>query len=193
MAKDREAIKTVVRQFLRDELKESDEATDFQPDELDLHIDHCLPELSRVCPYEDRETVEADGTNEIDISDIEGLIGERVVEVEYPTGAIPRSTLSFSIFGNTITVDTEPTSGEDIYLYCHKVHQLTKSLSTLSPEAEKVLIDGVVAYAAMAWLNQMRSHIVPASNKWYESWANNHYLIYQKGLSDITPLKVWEF
>ncbi len=196
MGKDRDAIKAVARQLLHDDIPSSGETPDFKPDILDTHIDQALIEISEVCPYEVRETVESDGTIEIDLSDIEDLIGDKVEKVEYPTGSEPPDYIhDFSIFGNTLILNTDsaPTSGEDIYLYCLKVHQLTKALSTLSPDLERVLIKGVVAYAALAWLNQMRSQIVPASVRWYENWANNHYLIYQRGLKGIAPTKVWEF
>jgi len=193
MAKDRDAIKTIVRQLLHDDIPSSGETPDFKPDILDIHIDQVLIELP---PYEDRETVESDGTIEIDLSDIEGLIGDKVEKVEYPTGSSPPDYIhNFSIFGNTLTLNTgsAPTLGDDVYLYCHKVHQLTKALSTLSPDLERVLIEGIVAYAALAWLNQMRAQIVPASTKWYENWANNRWVIYQKSLADITPTKAWKF
>ena len=196
MARDRDAIRTVVRSLLKDKLSSSGENTDFPNEDLDLHIGQCLIEVSQACPYVVRETVVSDGTREIDLSDIEDLIGDKVERVEYPTGNYPPDYIhNFEIFGNTLRldIDSAPTSGKNIYLYCHKVHELTKAKTTLSPDLERVLIEGVMAYAALAWLNQMRAHIVPASNKWYETWANNRYLIYQKGLDEITPSKAWEF
>jgi len=196
MAKDRDAIKTIARRLLHDDIPTSGESPDIQPDVLDIHIDQSLVEISGACPYEYRETVVSDGTIEIDLSSIEDLVGDKVEKVEYPTGNNPPDYIhNFSIFGNTLTLQTgsAPTSGGNIYLYCHKVHQLTKAKSTLTPELERVLVEGIVAYAALAWLNQMRAHIVPASSRWYENWANNHYLIYQKSLTDITPQKAREF
>jgi len=194
MAKDRDAIKTVARQLLQDDIPTSGESPDIKPDILDIHIDQALTEVSEACPYEYRQTVVSTGSKEIDISSIEGLIGDKVEQVEYPVGNDPPDYCKFSIFGTTLRLsDVTPTSGENIYLYCYKVHQLTKALSTLGPELERVLIKGVVAYAALAWLNQMRANIVPASSKLYHDWANNHYLIYQKGLDEIRPAKAWEF
>ena len=196
MAKDRDAIKAIARQLLNDDIPSSGQAPDIKPDVLDTHVDQALTEVSQTCPYEYRQTVVSDGTSEIDLSSIEGLIGEKVEKVEYPTGNQPPDYIhDFSIFGSTLrlNIDTAPTSGQNIYLYCHKVHQLTKATSTLTAELERVLILGTVAYAALAWLNQMRAQIVPASRRWYHDWANNHYVIYQKGLQGITPTKAWEF
>lgn len=188
MAKTLSAIRATTRQMLRDEFKTA--GTDFADDELDIHINEVLVEISQRRPYEVKETVESDGTKEVDISSIDGLIGEKVVKAEYPTG----SDQKFSIFGNTLSLfDTTPTSGANVYLYCHKVHQLTESSSTLSSDLETVLVKGVVVMAATAWLNKMRSQIVPQSYRWYQAWVDRQYIKYQNSLRDITPSKVWEF
>jgi DNA-binding ferritin-like protein (Dps family) len=89
--------------------------------------------------------------------------------------------------------DTTPTSGEDVYLYCHEVHRLTESSSTLSPDLEKVLIDGVVAMTAMAFLNKMRDQIVPSSIRLYEAWAAFKEADYKAGLREIAKSNVWQF
>jgi hypothetical protein len=187
------AIRATVRQFLKDEFQESIDP-EFPDDELDLHVSECLIDISKVCPYEVKETVESDGTKEIDISDVEDLIGEKVVKVEYPAGNDPPSFQQFTKFGDTLRLtDTTPTSGEDIYLYCHEVHQLTESSSTLGPDLEKVLIDGVVAMTAMAFLNKMRDQIVPSSYQLYATWAALKEGDYKAGLRDIAKTNVWQF
>jgi len=196
MAKNLSGIRGIVRQILKDEFVSGTDY-EFANDELDIHIDQALIEVSGVCPYEVRETVESDGTIEIDLSDIEDLIGDKVEKVEYPTGENPPDYIhNFSIFGNTLTLNTgsAPTSGEDIYLYCHKVHTLTESASTLDSTLEDVLIKGAVAYTARSWLGgEMRKQILPNTVKWYHDWASEHYAIYQKGLDSITPAKGWEY
>jgi len=195
MANNREGIKAMVRQFLHDELKESGEEPTFKNDELDLPIDECLVEVSEVCPYEDRETVVSTGSKEIDISSIEGLIGDKVEKAEYPIDSDPPEYCNVSIFGNILRldIDSAPASGNDIYLYCHKVHQLTDSVSTLGPELEIALKEGLVWKVATSWLNEMRKTIVPASVKWYEEWVDKRYGIYQRNLLDIAKPKAWEF
>jgi len=47
-------------------------------------------------------------------------------------------------------------------LYCAKLHELDEDSSTLNPAEEKVLIDGSVAYVALAWVNTIRTHIKQA-------------------------------
>lgn len=191
MRKTFSAIRNTARQFLKDEYTGND--YDFANDELDLHINECLVEISQRRPYEVKETVESDGTREIDISDITDLI--EVEKAEYPTGNDPPDYRDISVFGDTLRLNiaSAPTSGEDVYLYCHKVHQLTESTSTLSPDLEKVLVEGVVAKAPQAWLNKFRDQIVPASLTKYQTWANNQFLIYQNSLRGITRPKAWKF
>ena len=191
MAKTFSAIRHTARQFLRDELKAA--STDFAVDELDLHINEVLVEISQKNPYIVKETVTSDGTREIDISEIENLL--EIDYAEYPTGNYPPDKRNISIYGTTarLDIDTAPTSGNDVYLWCHKVHSLTESASTLNPALEKVLVEGVVAKAALAYLNQMRSQIVPQTYRWYHDWANNQFLIYQNSLNGITRPRVWEF
>jgi len=194
MSKTFSAIRHTARQFLRDEFKPA--GTDFANDELDLHIDEVLVEISEKRPRIVRETVVSSGTREEDITSIEDLIGEKVEKAEYPVGNNPPDYRDVSFVDDDtvlINIETAPTLGANVYLYCHKVHQLTESSSTLSPDLERVLVEGVVAKAALAWCNQMRSQIVPASSRWSQNWANNQYLIYQNSLRGITRPRVWEF
>ena len=192
MAENRKTIRTIIRQMLRDELQESVDA-EFAEDELDLHINEVLVEISQRRPYEVRETVLSVGSKEVSISSITNLLD--VEKAEYPTGSDPPDYRDVSVFGDTlrIEIDSVPASGQNIYLYCHKVHQLTESSSTLKPDLEKVLVEGVVAKAALAWLSKMRSQIVPSTMRWYHDWAREHFAIYQNGLNSITRRKVWEF
>ena len=187
------AIRATARQFLRDEFKAA--GTDFADDELDLHINEVLVGISQKRPYEVKETIVSTGSRELDISSIEDLIGEKVEKAEYPTGNDPPDYRDVSIFGSTLRLNiaATPTSGANVYLYCHKVHSLTESASTLSPDLEKVLVEGVVAKAALSYLNKMRSQIVPQTYKWYHDWANNQFMIYQNSLRGITRPRVWEF
>jgi len=137
------------------------------------------------------------GTNgrDLDLSSITGLIGEKVEKVEYPTRQWPRVEEDVEVFGDLVTlkIDSEPTDGDEVFLYCYKVHTLTDSSSTLKPDLEAVLVKGAVAKAAQSWLNKMRDQIVPASAKWYHDWANSHLILYRNSLDSITPAKGWKY
>ena len=86
MAENRKTIRTIARQMLRDEPQESVN-TEFAEDELDLHINEVLVEISQRRPYEVRETVLSVGSKELDVSSITNLLN--VEKAEYPTGSDP--------------------------------------------------------------------------------------------------------
>lgn len=133
---------------------------------------------------------------DLNISSITDLIGEKVSEIEYPTRQDPRSfDRRFKVFGDIVTLSTDstPTDGDEVFLYCHEVHTLTDSSSSLTPDLEKILVQGVVAYAAQKFLNDMRSQIVPASYRWYHQWVNEHIILYHRSLDSITPAKAWKY
>ncbi|MBA7700445.1 hypothetical protein ES703_109159 [subsurface metagenome] len=86
-------------------------------------------------------------------------------KAEFPVGSDPPDYRNVSVFGTTLTIDigTKPTADQTIYLFCHKVHQLTEESSTLGPELEKLLIDGATAQTALAWINQIRAQVKAAT------------------------------
>jgi len=156
------AVRTIVRKLLRDQF-ESAEDYDFPDSELDLHIEDCLVEISQRRPYEVKETLTTTASSkELNISSIEDLF--EVDKIEFRTGQEPPDYRNCSIFGNTLRMDIDflPSADENVYLYCHKVHQLTEQSSTLSPQLESLLVAGVVAKAAVGWINQFRVHIKEA-------------------------------
>lgn len=137
-----------------------------------------------------------DGTSgkDLSIASITDLI--EVEKAEYRTRQSPRDFRNVTVFGDVLTLDIDftPTDGDEVFLYCHKVHSLTESASTLNPDLEKVLVEGVVAKASLAWCaEKLRNDIVPASVRSHHTWANNQFLIYQNSLNSITRPRVWEF
>lgn len=164
MGKMLSAIRTICRQMLRDEF-ESAEDYDFPNDEIDLRIQEVVAEISEKSPYVVKETVTTtDGSRELDISSIEDLL--EIEKLEYPTGSDPRDYRNLiELDAKTIEIDTTltPSADEDVYLYCRKLHQLTESTSTLKPQLERVLIDGVVAKTALGWINQVRVQVKAAT------------------------------
>ncbi|MBA7478995.1 hypothetical protein ES707_14426 [subsurface metagenome] len=163
MSKPLPAIRSTVRQFLRDEFLEG-VAQDFQDDEIDLHVGEVVAEVSERSPYVVKETLTTtDGSRELTISSIEDLL--EIEKLEYPTGSDPRDYRNLiEIDAETIEIDTTltPSADEDVYLYCRKLHQLTEESSTLTPQLERVLIDGTVAKVALSWINQVRVQVKEA-------------------------------
>jgi len=162
MANPLSAIRAKIRQFLRDEFVEGQDF-EFEDDEIDLHIQDCLVEISELRPYEAKETLKTTAdSKEIDISAIEGLLD--VPKVEYPVGEEPPEYRNCSIFGDTlrIDIDSAPSAIEDVYLYCHKVHEVTETSSSLRPDLERVLVMGAMAKVALGWVNTIRTQLKEA-------------------------------
>ena len=131
---------------------------------------------------------------EIDISDIDDLL--EVDKVEYPTREDPRSFNRFSVFGYILRMEagSDPDDGDEIFLYCHKLHSLTEAVSTLDLQLEGCLVKGVVAKAAQAWCaEQMRKDIVPSSVKLHQNWADKQLAIYMNNLNSIARKQAWKF
>jgi len=161
MSRTLSGIRQTVRQFLSDEFAEGS-SQDFLDDELDLHIGECLAEISERRPYEVKESLTTAASYDLDISSIEDLL--EVVRAEFPVASDPPDFRNVSVFGTTLTIDieTKPTAGETIYLFCHELHQLTEESSTLAPQLETLLIAGSVAKAALGWTNQIRKQVTEA-------------------------------
>ncbi len=153
MSKNISVIRQSVRQMIQDEFT-ADLPYTWEDDELNQYIEDTLVDLSQVQPHETKVSVIADGTKKIDLStitdfDIADLIN--VEKAEYPVDEEPESFRNVTRFGNelTICIDTAPTSGDNIYLYCLKVHTLNDSESTLNRILERVLILGSAGQAAI--------------------------------------------
>jgi hypothetical protein len=156
MAKTLSTIRATIRQMLRDEFAAGSDFK-WEDDELDTQISECLAEISESLPYKAKETLTTtESSKELDISSIEDLL--EVEKIEFRTGSEPPNYRNCSVFGNTLRmgIDFLPSADENVYLYCHKLHQLTESSSTLSPQVERLLVLGVVARAAIA---KSQSHI----------------------------------
>jgi len=165
--------------ILRDET-----GVDFKPDNLDVYIGHILRDLSKARPYEVKETVTltAAGKNEVSIASIEDLLD--IEYAEYPVDKDPRVRRNVSVFGSIATIDTtqRPAGDESAYLFCNKLHTLTESQSTLTPDMEDVLVTGVVAEAAIALARSQINKVSVGGTKTpteIQSWGLNKRLEYR--------------
>ncbi len=145
------SIRAIIRQMLRDEFSGRD--LQWQDDELDIYIGECLAEISEHSPYEVKDTTLTTVANskELDISSITDLLS--IDKVEYKVGQDPPEFRNFDLWGDILTIDIETapaTTGDDVYIYCNKLHQLTEASSTLKPQLERILVLGVCGSAAIA-------------------------------------------
>ena len=141
-----DALRTVCVLLLRDGT-----GVDFKDTDMDVYIGEVLKECSKAVPRKVKETVSLSALSvDVDISDIEDLLS--VEYAEYPVDRDPKEIRNVEVFGTTCTIvtDRRPSGTESAYLYCHKMHTLSESESTIPPTMEDVLIKGVVAKSAMA-------------------------------------------
>lgn len=91
-----------------------------------------------------------------------GLIS--VEKLEYKVDQSTQEFRNLKRWGDILTIDTEltPSADEMVYLYCHKVHELTETTSSLNPQLERILAMGAVAQAALGWINNVRKQLVAA-------------------------------
>jgi len=190
------AVRAIVRQVLRDEFV-SGTAYDWQDDEIDLHIGECLVEISERSPYEKKETLTTTASSkELDISSIADLLElDPKHSIEFRTGQDPPDYRNCEVFGNILRMDIDflPSANENVYLYCHKVHQLTESSSTLSPQLESLLVLGVCAKVA---ISKARSHIGKVNvggartHADIHGWGTTNLALYRADLKRLAKPKI---
>ena len=138
-----------VRQLLYDEFDPA-KTMQWQDDTLDVIIGEIVREISKAKPYEVTETVTLTlaGKNEISIASIANLIS--IPYGEYPVDKDPRRYRNVKVWGSTaiFTMNVRPSGDESAYLYCYKLHTITESSSTLTPDLEDICVLGVAAQAA---------------------------------------------
>jgi len=187
-------IRGRVRQVLKDEFS-ADADLEFKDDELDIYIRDCLQEISEKSPYKNIETLTTTAdSRDLDISDIENLMW--IYKLEYPTGSDPRDYRNFiEIDSETIEIDTtsSPAADENVYVYCAKSHELTEESSTLRPQHERLLVQGVSGRAAVAKSRKLIDSInvggagTPSA---MQAWGLNQLALFKEGLAGLKERRV---
>jgi hypothetical protein len=141
-------MKTLIRRDLRDE-----DATDYRwsDNELERHIAHAVEEASETVPGEQKSIIATiSGSRDIDISSL----ADRVVvqAVEYPVGKFPPRYRRFSLWGDTLTLQSEELpNGGNACIYYGKLHTLHSQACTIPAYLEDLIISGASGYAAVEW------------------------------------------
>lgn len=119
--------------------------------ELEHHLLHAVNEFSEALPLEQTVTIATtDGSREVDISSLEGLVN--IAAVEYPTENFPRQFQRFSFWAETLLLlgVTVP-DGADCCIYYGKLHSLGESTSTVPVRYDDLILCGGAAYALLEW------------------------------------------
>ena len=144
-----DAIRARVMQKLLSEFDPA-KTVAFEPDAIDVFIGEVVARISKARPYEVKESVTLTLAlkNEVSISSITDLIS--IPYAEYHVDKDPRRFRNVTIFASTATLvmNVRPSGNETAYLFCYKLHSITESSSSLTPDLEDVLVIGVAALAA---------------------------------------------
>lgn len=119
---------------------------------LQRHIEHAVRDFSLEVPIEQKTTLQTTaGTRTVDVSSLTNRIA--ISAVEYPTGEYPPRLLGFSLWQDTLELDTidEPSAATNVYVYWLKAHTVDGSGSTIESEHEDIIALGAAGYAALDW------------------------------------------
>jgi hypothetical protein len=136
----------LVRQDLHDEDSNNYRWTDA---ELIRHINRAVGELSESLPLAAKATLATTvGSREMDISGLSDRI--MVAAVEFPAGETPPSYQQFSIWGETLTINSgNGPDGTECLIYYGVRHTLDASGSTVPEIYGDLIAEGACGYAAI--------------------------------------------
>ena len=155
MAADITIIRAAVRTDLRDD--PADRWTDAQ---LDRHIGRAALEYSLHAPLEQLTTLSTTpNTRNISVAALADRIA--IEAVEWPTGEFPPRRVGFSLWQNTLTMDTAgaPAGVEDVNVYWTSTHTLDTNTSTIPAAHDDVIAIGAAAYAALDWTSYAANRV----------------------------------
>jgi len=134
-----------VREDLQDTDKENYRWTD---DEVDGAIGRVVMEYSLHAPIEQQTDIATtDGSTELDISELEGLL--KVESVEFPIGQSPKYMQHFECYAGHLYMKDEG-DGTDALVRWLKKHTLTADSTTIPAEHDEIIVLGATGYLAMS-------------------------------------------
>jgi len=169
-------------------------------EEIDQHIQDILIDLSQASPYQSKLSAESDGTKKINLTSITDLNVEdliSVVKAEYEGDQDPEQFRNVSRFGDIVTlkIESAPTSGDDIYLYCNLVHTLDETSSTLNRLQESLLVKGVTGQLAISkskkYIDMINIGGTSTPTQLY-NWGSSRLAEYNAGKKRLARVRVYE-
>lgn len=177
---------TEMRARVRQDLQDTDAANyRWSNDEVDGAIQRVVREFSLACPQmESTDIATTDGSRELDISSLSGLIA--IMRVEFPIGEDPACYQRVELWKTTLYMQDKG-NGDDARVRWYKEHILGES-STIPGQLEEIIVLGATGYlAASASVYTVdRATIV---GKWatinFLKWGQERLALYQKKLKAI--------
>ena len=179
--------KTELIAAIRTELRDTDENNYFWSDaEIDQAIAWAVMEYSTSCPIEQRTDLPTtEGSDELDISGLEGLI--RVKSVEYPIGYRPPYYQHFRYWAGHLQLPIVG-DGRNARVSWLKKHTVTAQSSTIPPEHDHIIVLGAavhLAWSASVSLIERLNLSGRYGTQGFRLWAQRRYTEYLKKLKQV--------
>jgi hypothetical protein len=176
-------MRTRVRQDLQDEDPANYRWTN---DEVDGAIQRVVREFSLAYPQmESTLLATTDGSREIDISSLSGLIA--IMSVEFPLGEDPACYQHFELWKTTLYMQDKG-DGTNARVRWYKEHTLSTS-STIPAQFEEIIVLGATGYLA-ASASAYTVDRASIAGKWatinFLKWGQERLELYEKKLKAIS-------
>ncbi len=170
-----------VRQDLRDPSGDR-----WDDDTLDRHIDRAVRECSLAAPLEASAVLVSTGTRDLALAPLAARV--TIEAVEWPAGQYPPAYVAFSIWGDTLTVETAspPPSGDDVVVRYGALHTLENDGTTLPERLQDLVATGAAAYAAIEWSAYAVDRLnTGGDDTWrhFHTWGQDRLAAFAKGLA----------
>ena len=174
---------TEMRTRVREDLQDEDEANyRWSNDEVDGAIQRVVREFSLAYPLmESTDIATTDGSNELDISSLSGLIA--IMRVEFPIGEDPACYQRVELWKTTLYMQDKG-NGDDARVRWYKEHTLGTS-STIPAQLEEIIVLGATGYlaaSASAYTVDRASIAGTGATINFLKWGQERLELYQKKL-----------
>jgi len=179
---------TEMRTRVREDLQDEDEANyRWTNDEVDGAIERVVREFSLAYPQmESTDIATTDGSRELDISSLSGLIA--IMSVEFPIGEDPTCYQRFELWKTTLYM-LDKGSGDDARVRWYKEHTLDAEPSTIPEQFEELIVLGATGYLA-ASASAYTVDRASIAGKWatinFLKWGQERLELYEKKLKAIS-------
>lgn len=179
---------TEMRTRVREDLQDTAAANyRWTNDQVDGAIERVVREFSLAYPQmESTDIATTDGSREIDISSLEGLIA--VESVEFPIGEDPPCCQRVELWKTTLYMQDKG-NGDDARVRWYKDHTLTAEASPIPTQFEEIIVLGATGYLA-ASASAYTADRASIAGKWatinFLKWGQERLELYEKKLKAIS-------